>query len=64
MIGGDTDMMAEINRIFDAKWGTRQVNSDFVLGVKRIMKTDVHTSNSSGASREGPTGVSFWTTAM
>ena len=37
MVGNNTDMMKEIMSRFDAKWGCKQVDSSFMLGVKRIV---------------------------
>jgi len=40
MIGSSTEMMKEIMSRFDKKWGCKVVESDFMLGVKRVMKND------------------------
>ena len=40
MIGSSTEMMKELCSRFDKKWGCKVVDSDFILGVKRVMKND------------------------
>ena len=40
MIGSSDEVMREIMSICDKKWGCKEVDSDFILGVKRVMKTD------------------------
>ena len=37
LIGGSSSMMQEICDIFHKKWGCKVVDSDFVLGVKRVV---------------------------
>ena len=40
MIGGSEEMMKDIMDKCDKEWGVKQVDSDFILGVKRIYKED------------------------
>ena len=37
LVGNSTEMMKENMSRFDAKWGCKQVDSSFMLGVKRIV---------------------------
>ena len=40
MIGSSESIMKQFHAIIDKEWGTKIVNSDFVLGIKRVKKTD------------------------
>ena len=38
MVGESNDVMNEINAIVHEEWNTKIVDSDFVLGVKRVVE--------------------------
>ena len=40
MIGSDEDIIKRVHAIIDAEWGTKIVNNDFILGVKRALTED------------------------
>ena len=40
MIGSSEDIMKQFHAIVDAEWGTKIVNSDFILGIKRALTED------------------------
>ena len=40
MIGSTEDIMKDFHKVIDKEWGTKVVNSDFILGIKRISKRD------------------------